>query len=167
MAAAYDKKDAKAFAQAAAEFMALGHDIDALLACKGEFMLGKWIADAKSWAAEKSEEAYYERNARTIITVWARPSILVDYAGKQWNGLMRDYYLPRWQMFIDATIDELKSGKPANLEDLKRKWRAFEWQYATTTGGDYPARPRGDTYAMSRAMFNKYAPRVLARRAGD
>ena len=167
MAAAYDKKDAAAFTQAAGQFMALGRDIDALLACKGEFMLGKWIADAKSWAADKSEEAYYEKNARTIVTVWSRPSILVDYAGRQWNGLMRDYYLPRWQMFIDATIDELKTGKPANLEDLKTKWRAFEWQYATTTGSDYPARPQGDAYEMSRAMFRKYAPVVLGRKAGD
>ena len=55
-------------------------------------MLGKWIADAKTWAADKSEEPYYEKNARTIVTVWSRPSILVDYAGKQWNGLIRDYY---------------------------------------------------------------------------
>ena len=70
-------------------------------------------------------------------------------------------------MFIDATIDELKTGEPANREDLKSKRRAFEWKYATTTGSDYPARPQGDTYEMSHAMFQKYAPVVLGHKAGD
>ena len=64
MAAAYDEKDSAAFAQAAGKFMTLGRDLDSLLSCKGEFMLGKWIDDARSWAADKQEEAYYETNAQ-------------------------------------------------------------------------------------------------------
>ncbi len=52
MAMAYDRKDAAAFEKSADEFMALGRDIDQFLGTRTEFMLGKWIADAKSWAAE-------------------------------------------------------------------------------------------------------------------
>ena len=26
---------------------------------------------------------------------------VLDYATKQWNGLVRDYYYPRWMMFFD------------------------------------------------------------------
>ncbi len=53
MAAAYDRKDAVAFKKAAGQFMALGRDLDKFLGTRTEFMLGKWIGDAKSWAANK------------------------------------------------------------------------------------------------------------------
>ena len=25
----------------------------------------------------------------------------IDYAAKQWNGLIKDYYYPRWKLFFD------------------------------------------------------------------
>ena len=95
--------------------------MDKFLGTRTEFMLGKWIDDAKSWAANKDEQAYYEKDARSIITIWGGG--LTDYAGRQWNGLMRDYYLPRWQMFIDATLAELKGGTPVDRPALEKQWR--------------------------------------------
>jgi len=104
------KEDAAAFRLAADRFMQLGRDLDEFLGTRSEFMLGKWTADARSWAADKGEQAYYEKDSRRLITVWG--GHLLDYAGRQWNGLLRDYYLPRWQMLIDATLAELNGGKP-------------------------------------------------------
>jgi alpha-N-acetylglucosaminidase len=153
---AYDRKDAAAFEKSAAEFMALGRDIDQFLAARTDFMLGKWIDDAKSWAANKDEQSYYERNARTILTVWGGGS-LTDYAGRQWNGLLRDYYLPRWQILIDATLAELKGGKPVDRAALEKQWHDHNWRFATAADGSYSTNPSGDCFAMSRALFEKYA----------
>jgi alpha-N-acetylglucosaminidase len=156
MAAAYDKKDAAAFEKAANNFMTLGRDIDEYLGTRGEFMLGQWIGDAKSWAANKNEEAYYEKDARSIITIWG--GSLTDYAGRQWNGLMRDYYLPRWQILINARLSELKGGPPVDQQALEKQWRAHDLQFATSTKGDYAVEPQGDFFALSSALFKKYAP---------
>ncbi len=156
MAAAYDRKDAVAFKKAADQFMALGRDMDKFLGTRSEFMLGKWIDDAKSWAADKDEQAYYEKDARSIITIWGGG--LTDYAGRQWNGLMRDYYLPRWQILIDATLVELKGGAPVDRPALEKQWRNHDLKFATTANGDYATRPHGNFFALSRALYKKYAP---------
>ena len=156
MAVAYDRKDPVAFKRAADQFMALGFDLDKFLGARSEFMLGKWVNDAKSWAANEEEQPYYEKDARSIITVWGGG--LTDYAGRQWNGLMRDYYLPRWQMLIDATLAELKGGKPVDRQVLGKEWREHDLKFATTAGGHYAALPHGDFFAMSRNLFKKYAP---------
>jgi alpha-N-acetylglucosaminidase len=60
MAAAYDNKDAAGFVKAAGDFMMLGRDLDNFLGSRSEFMLGKWIADARSWASNDRDKAYYE-----------------------------------------------------------------------------------------------------------
>ncbi len=155
MATAYDRKDIIAFQKAAGQFMALGRDLDKFLGTRTEFMLGKWIDDAKSWAANKDEQAYYEKDARSIVTIWGGG--LTDYAGRQWNGLMRDYYLPRWQMFIDATLAELKGGTLVDRPALEKQWRNHDLEFATTAG-DYATKPHGDFFASSRALYKKYAP---------
>jgi alpha-N-acetylglucosaminidase len=156
IAAAYDKKDAAAFKKAAEDFMALGRDIDKVLGAKSEFMLGKWIKDAKSWAANDAEKAYYEKNARTILTIWGGNGELLDYANRQWNGLISDYYLPRWQMLIDATLIELKGGKAVDRATLEARWREHEKRFVASAGGNYPRQSIGDCFAISRALYQKY-----------
>jgi alpha-N-acetylglucosaminidase len=158
MAAAYDRKDAAGFKRAANQFMLLGYDLDKFLGTRDEFMLGKWIGDAKSWAADKGEEFDYEKDARSIVTIWGGQ--LTDYAGRQWNGLLRDYYLPRWQMLIDATQAELAGGQPVDRQSLEKQWREHDLKFATTAGGHYDAQPHGDYFAWSQALFNKYSPLV-------
>jgi alpha-N-acetylglucosaminidase len=160
MAAAYDKRDAAGFEKAANDFMTLGRDIDKFLATRSEFMLGKWIDDARSWAANDAEKTCYEKNAGTIITIWGGNGELLDYANRQWNGLMRDYYLPRWQMLIEATLAELRGGKAVDRAVLEKTWREHEKQFATTTSGNYARQPSGNYFAMSRALYKKYSPMV-------
>lgn len=154
MSAAYDEGDAVAFKKAAGTFMDLGYDLDRFLGTRTEFMLGKWINDARSWGKSEGEKAYYEKDARKIITIWG--GHLLDYAGRQWNGLMRDYYLPRWQVLINAKLSELKGGPPVDQEALEKQWRAHDLQFATSTNGDYAVEPQGDCYTLSSALYKKW-----------
>jgi len=166
MAEAYDKKDIPAFEKASEEFMTLGGELEKFLGTSTEFMLGKWIGDARSWAADESEKAYYEKDAREILSVWNPSGSLTDYANRQWSGLMADYYLPRWQILIDATLAEMKTGVPVNIDDLHARYRAHDLQFAGTTGGNYPEKPLEDPVAMSRALYSKYAPVIASFAAG-
>jgi len=155
MAEAYARKDVAGFKQAADRFMTLGRDMDQLLGTRTEFMLGKWIGDAKSWATHRDEEAFYETDARSIITIWGGG--LTDYAGRQWNGLMRDYYLPRWQMFIAATLGELEGGKPVDRAVLEKEWREHDLKFARSATGAYARAPQGDYFELSHELYKKYA----------
>ena len=47
-------------------------DLDELLATNDEFLLGKWLEDAKRWGATDSERAKLEWNARRILTLWGQ-----------------------------------------------------------------------------------------------
>jgi len=71
---------------------------------------------------------------------------------------MRDYYLPRWQLFINATLAELKEGKPVDRPALERQWREHDLKFARTVNGNYATVPDGDYFALSRALYKKYAP---------
>jgi len=157
MAIAYDDGDLTAFEKAADDFMTLGRRIDEFLGCRSEYMLGKWIDDARSWAGT-NESAYYESNARTIITTWGgRDSELTDYACRQWNGLIRDYYLPRWQMLIDAAAAELKGGPKIDSAALEKQFRDHDWAFASGSGSTCPNQAHGDCFAMSKALFGQYS----------
>jgi alpha-N-acetylglucosaminidase len=157
MAEAYERKDAAAFKAAAGQFLALGDDLDTFLGTRSEFLLGQWIDDAKSWAGDKAEQSYYEKDARSIITVWG--GNLTDYAGREWNGLVRDYYLPRWQLLINAQLAELNGGKSLDRPALQKQWREHDWEFASSAGGHYAVKARGDSFSMSRALFKKYVGR--------
>jgi len=59
-------------------------DINTLLASHKGFLLGKWLASARSMGNTESEKDLYERNARNQITLWGdKYSPLHDYACKQ------------------------------------------------------------------------------------
>jgi len=52
----------------------------------------------------------------------------LDYAAKDLDGLMEEYYKPRWKMFFDAVFDAFDSGRP--MEDLSDRFWGFECGYA-------------------------------------
>lgn len=72
-------------------------------------MLGHWLEAAKLRATNDAERELFEYNARVQITTWSfQDSDLHDYAHREWGGLLADFYLPRWEMFISKLTAELK-----------------------------------------------------------
>lgn len=87
--------------------------IDRLLASHPNYRLKPWIDFASSWGDTNEEKKYYEMNAKRILTTWGGDPVN-DYAGRTWSGLIRDYYVPRWQV------------QQKNSEVDIRKWEE-EW----------------------------------------
>ena len=113
-----------------------------------------WPTRAR-WAANPAEARYYERNARQIITTWHKPGgELSDYAHRQWNGLLRTYYLPRWQEFIARLDKSLADNQPLDAESYDR-WRV-EFEAAM-------ARIHGDILRRSRRRSGNHCPAAVRK----
>ncbi|RYX82026.1 alpha-N-acetylglucosaminidase [bacterium] len=158
--AAYDRKDIPAFNRYTAQYLELLRDSDRLLASERHWLLGVWIARAKAKGTTPTEKALMEQNARTLVTTWSgKIDELNDYAHRQWAGLMRDYYLPRWQAFFDDHRAVLEGKLPAaqlnNWYNTRRAGADIAFAKATTT---YPTTAQGDTVAIARELLAKYAP---------
>lgn len=98
---AFDNKDIKEFKIATERFTTLLKDVDTLLSPIKTHHLGKWLADARSCSEDIKTQDYYEKNAAMLVTIWgpAERPLIFDYSWREWSGLIKHYYLPRWEMF--------------------------------------------------------------------
>ncbi|MEI8203114.1 MAG: alpha-N-acetylglucosaminidase TIM-barrel domain-containing protein [Bacteroidota bacterium] len=87
-----------------------------------EHNLETWVELARRWGNTPAEKDYYEEQAKRQITVWGGP-VLSEYACKTWGGLIKSYYLPRWEMFSRNLFD--------HSADSITKW---EEKWITTAG---------------------------------
>jgi alpha-N-acetylglucosaminidase len=155
---AHNKKDAVAFRKLAARFLEMGNDLDTFLGTRSEFLLGKWVTDARAWGKDAAEADFYERNARTLLSTWVgRGNPLTDYASRCWNGMLSDYYMARWKLYLDNIAADLDAGKSTDFTAIEERMKDFEWQWAQDTGGKFRVTPGGDAYVQSKALLAKYA----------
>ena len=66
-----------------------------------DFLLGKYINQAKSWGKNPTEKKKYSENLKMQITIWWPSVSFMDYANKHWEGLISNYYLKRWELFVE------------------------------------------------------------------
>jgi alpha-N-acetylglucosaminidase len=132
-------------------------DLDELLATRKEFLLGVWLADARKFGVTKEDQDLYERGARELLTTWSvHETRVVDYAHRQWAGLVGTFYLARWQTWLDALQAALKSGQPIDVDATRAC--IVDGDHAWTRQHDtYPAEPQGETIEVSRRLFKKYS----------
>ncbi len=86
--------------------------MDTLLLSHPTHRLERWLAAARAHGETAALKDYYESNARRIVTIWGPP--VDDYAAKIWSGLIRDYYLKRWQYY--------RAHGTQGLADWERTW---------------------------------------------
>ena len=90
--------------------------MDRLLESHPTLRLERWLDFAKAYGTTDSLRHYYEKNARRIVTIWGPP--VDDYSARIWSGLIRDYYLPRWQHYFASR----RSGEPFDFAAWERDW---------------------------------------------
>lgn len=147
-------------------------DLDNLLATRNEMALAKWLNMAQSLATDEEEKRYFDFNARVQITLWGDingdTTELFDYAWKEWNGLIKEYYYPRWQIFYDGIIKAVKKHRfPIQHKDawvqrstyrkskIGKEIEAFEQSWIREYREyDYPTNSNVVPFASE--MINKY-----------
>lgn len=91
----------------------------------------------------KKEKTQYEWNARNQITLWGPNGEILDYATKQWNGIVADYYKPRWESFFNELQSSLDSGERFNQTLYNTKVFSDVEQPFTLSTKKYPESPSG------------------------
>ncbi len=155
--AAYKSGDAKALRKSSDKMLGLIRDMDTLTGTRREFLLGVWLSDARSWGETKAEKDLCERNARELLTVWTGFDNVTDYANRQWNGLIGEFYYHRWQIWIAALNDSLTRHEAFNETEVRNRIRDWELSWTRQTNGHFATKPHGDVIAVSRKLFEKYA----------
>jgi alpha-N-acetylglucosaminidase len=161
-AAAYRKKDINACKRYSKALLELITDMDTLLATRPEFLLGKWISDARAWGNTAAEKKLYEFNAKDLITLWGDENCpLNEYACRQWSGLMNSFYKPRWEKFFSVCINDLSKGKETDFTLFAKEIRQWEWNWVNQRK-DYPVRISGNPVKVVTALYSKYRKRLEA-----
>lgn len=156
---AWRARDGARFQTASQRMLDLIRDLDELLATRSEYLLGRWLSDARRWGKNPDEQDRLEWNARRVITMWGQQSLIRDYSRREWSGMLNGFYLKRWDKFFVALASTLAaegSFDPAafdrELQDWERRWADQHEKY--------PVRPRGDSLTVSRRLWTKYEPRL-------
>lgn len=151
-------KNKAAYASRRDAFLALMLDLDALLNTNANFMLGHWtnmarrIADEAKGTTEADRRWLELDNARTLITTWGDEKAsewggLRDYSYREWSGMMRDFYYPRWKTFFDCR----DRGR-----DLPESWFKHDWDWAHNASLQYSETPQGNTVEVAERLLGKY-----------
>ena len=157
--AAYNKQDAAAMDDAAARMLDIIDDMDRLTGTQSFFLVGKWIADARSWGANPAEADYFERNARNLITTWSDAGMtLNDYAAREWNGQLATYSKHRWESFFAAAKNGLASGDAEWYGRWLSEVKAFERAWGEELQGSFASSPSGNPIPLVHELYGKWFP---------
>ena len=183
IAAAWDKKDLAAFDQACAAFDQLLLDVDTLIHPRPEYSFAKWVADARAHGTTDEEKNLYDKNARCLVTLWGpikdKDPVIQDYAWREWSGLIKDYYLPRWQMHHAMLRQHLVDKTPYTENGLKlphgreafransffSKLADWELNWVNTPGKIDAPLTGGDEIELARQFHQKYAKAIQSAKS--
>jgi len=173
---AFAARDQAGLAKAAAEFIDLLSDIDRLCETRVEYRFGEWLSAARRWGTDHAETSLYDKNASMLVTCWGpenEPRIF-DYSWREWSGLIRSYYIPRWQKFHAMLMQKLTEGQTYSEEGLpevygREAWRAnpfyssladweLEWINAPKDDWKRLNIGSGDEISCAKALYAKWKP---------
>ncbi|NLX92883.1 MAG: alpha-N-acetylglucosaminidase [Clostridiales bacterium] len=166
----YRTKDPRKFEVSSNAFLRLFEDIDRLLQTRSEMTLSKWLADARDAAILDTDKQNFEINILQQLSLWGplNDTVLYDMAWREWGGMIKTYYAPRWRMLLELLAGNFKgirristvtrkqpfgrndyrgSGFYRNMERLERNWIATS----------RPEEPSSEnTVIVARELLNKY-----------
>lgn len=106
-------------------------------------MLGPWLQKAREAGVTEEEKQLYEWNARTLITVWgdrkaANEGGLHDYAHREWSGLLKDFYYPRWKAWFTFLQNRMEGKEQEEIDwfRMEEKWTRRQNNYPVTSQAD-------------------------------
>ena len=156
ISAAYKSGDKENFRKGYKNYLSMIKDIDRLLSQSELFTLNRWVNSARAICDEiegttEADRDWLEWNARTLVSVWgpeksANRGRLHDYSNRLWGGMLRDFYLVRWEMFFEA----LDAGKTITPEE----W--FKFEYDWSCSNTISETTSEDAENVAEELFKKY-----------
>lgn len=145
-------RNKEAYTDAANKFLQLIDLQDSLLGTVTDFRLGKWLEEARACGDTPEEKDRWEWNARVQITTWGNRTAsdnggLRDYAHREWQGLLKDFYRPRWEAWFEARLATWDSGTLPVIDfyAMEEPW--------TMQHNPYSSQPEGDPIETARRVL--------------
>ena len=82
--------------------------------------------------------------------------VLNEYAYHLWNGLIADFYYPRWAQWVSGVAAALEAGQAFDETAYITAIEAFEEAWTHEQGNPYALAPSGDVYELAAAIWAKY-----------
>ncbi|WP_100615333.1 alpha-N-acetylglucosaminidase [Confluentibacter citreus] len=101
-------------------------DIDTMLLGQPINSLNHWLTSAYNYGDSAEESKFYLKNAKMLITLWGGEGHLNDYASRSWQGMYKEFYWPRWSMFLQALRESTVTNQP--FDELKERQLIKEWE---------------------------------------
>ena len=155
--AAYNRRDIKSLQSISDTILQLLLDRDELLGSHASFLLGRWIAGARSWGKDREEQDLFEFNARNQVTLWGNEGNIKEYAAKDWSGLVRGYHYHRWELFFSMCLSAIAKGDAGlDLDLYGQEELKIGQRFSNETHPVFPVDPTGDTAEISYRMMSRY-----------
>jgi alpha-N-acetylglucosaminidase len=155
---AYINKDTVELEKQTKIFLGVFDDQDRLLATQPEFLLGKWTNDARQFGSDPASKAYYEKDARVLITTWGNEGNgIIDYASRDLSGLVSTYYKVRWEKFFDILKKNIRHNITLDMDSVDKEMASFEWNW-TNQQQQFINVPQGSPLEIVKEIHNKYSP---------
>ncbi len=159
---AYQSGNLALFKERSADFLSLMDDMESILSTRKEFLLGRWLSDARRFGDSSQEKDLCERNARNLLTLWGNKDCRIrDYACRQWSGMMSGFYRPRWERFFDSVQSAMESGIEFDQKAFDESSKDWEWDWVNSHES-YATEPTGDSVRECLQVYEKYRPLMSA-----
>uniref|UniRef100_A0A182IV01 Uncharacterized protein n=1 Tax=Anopheles atroparvus TaxID=41427 RepID=A0A182IV01_ANOAO len=153
----YKHRNVARFRVHAALFLELLTDLDRLLLTNEHFLLGTFLESARSFGETSLERQKYEYNSRVQLTLWGPQGQIVDYANKQWAGMVRDFFRARWSVFLGELEQALAANATINDSKIRENiFRTVELPFTTDTR-HYNTSALGEPVETARFTYAKWA----------
>ncbi|MBQ8503047.1 MAG: alpha-N-acetylglucosaminidase [Clostridia bacterium] len=147
----FKKKDETSFKEKTGRFLEILEQADRLLSTRPELTFDSHIDEAIRNACCEEHKDIFRKNEITLMTIWGpfENNELFDYAWKEWAGLIKHYYMPRWEMFFNELWESFDtdgchiSDTPFNHNErndyettaFQKKLRDFEFAFIESYKG--------------------------------
>ncbi len=153
---AYKAGDIESFDKYTGLFLNLCSDVDNIVSTRDEFSFDQWLQAADKFEAKDAPASYFEKNAKVLVTTWGQQgNYLIDYAARDFSGLINSFYKKRWEIFFD-TVRKCMIDKTAfDQKKFDTDISDFEWQFCETP---YKTQPKlkSDAAELAKELYAKY-----------
>lgn len=161
----YRKRNIAAIQDTSNQLQELISDLNILLGSNSNYLLGSWVQNALNWSNDTQEHSLLRGNSLYQISLWGPNGEILDYAVKQWNGVMERYVGPRWSAFSEALLAAAKADVAIDIAMFNTiVYETVEKPFAEDQDTFYPSFPVGDSVKLAVRMHEKYRPLFTRRK---
>eukprot|EP01084_Bolivina_argentea_P221120 374591_1 len=134
------------------------NDTDLILGTNENWLFGNWIYSAINIGnITNDSKNWLEWNARNIVTLWGPNGEINNYASKQWNGIIKYYYKPQWELFFNMINNSIENKKQWNQTEFNKKnLNEIEIPFQTNTSHPFQFKIQNNTIDIACKLYVKY-----------